>query len=380
MLDNNSKGDVFAVVANLIDWNNAFPRQCPKLGIESFIENGVRPSLIPVLINYFQDRKMSVKWHGCCSVPKDIHGGGPQGATLGLLEYMAQSNHSADCVGVEDRFKFVDDLSILEIVNLLTVGITSFNIRQEVPSDIPAHNQYIPSQNLQSQVWLDEIDRWTENQKMLINEQKTKTMIINFTENYKFTTRLQLKNKNIDVINSTRLLGTILTDDLGWDLNTQHLVKKANARMQLLRTVASFSPPVEDMKIIYILYVRSILEQSATVWHSSLTEENISDLERIQKSAVKIILQEKYKGYENGLAHLGLDDLKTRREQLCLDFAKKCTKSKKMQHMFPKNDKNHVMKSRNQEFYQVQHANTSRFQKSALIYMQKLLNDDLNKS
>ena len=52
-LDNNSRGDVFAVIANLIDWNNAFPRQCPKLGIESFIQNGVRPALIPVLINYF---------------------------------------------------------------------------------------------------------------------------------------------------------------------------------------------------------------------------------------------------------------------------------------------------------------------------------------
>ena len=28
-LDNNSKGDTFAVICNLIDWNNAFPRQCP---------------------------------------------------------------------------------------------------------------------------------------------------------------------------------------------------------------------------------------------------------------------------------------------------------------------------------------------------------------
>ena len=55
-LDNNSGGETFAVIANLIDWNNAFPRQCPKLGIESFLQNGVRPSLIPVLINYFQDR------------------------------------------------------------------------------------------------------------------------------------------------------------------------------------------------------------------------------------------------------------------------------------------------------------------------------------
>ena len=77
VLDNNSKGDVFAVVANMIDWNNAFPRQCPKLGVESFMKNGVRPALIPLLINYFQDRKMSVKWHGCRSIPKDIKGGGP---------------------------------------------------------------------------------------------------------------------------------------------------------------------------------------------------------------------------------------------------------------------------------------------------------------
>ena len=180
-LDNNSRRDIFAVVANLIDWNNAFPRQCPKLGVESFMQNGVRPALIPVLINYFQDREMSVKWHGCRSVPRKVAGGGPQGATLGLLEYLSQSNNSADCVSESDRFKFVDDLSVLEIVNLLTVGITSFNLKLQVPSDIPQHNQYIPAENLKSQNWLNSINDWTLNQKMLINEKKTKTMIISFT-------------------------------------------------------------------------------------------------------------------------------------------------------------------------------------------------------
>ena len=136
---------------------------------------------------------MSVKWHGCRSDPKKINGGGPQGATIGLLEYLSQSNSSADCVDLEDRFKFVDDLSILEIVNLLTVGITSFNLKHTIPSDIPSHNQFIPPSNLQSQGWLDDIDRWTENQQMIINEKKTKTMIFNFTEKYQFTTRLKLK-------------------------------------------------------------------------------------------------------------------------------------------------------------------------------------------
>ena len=57
-LDNNSRKEVFAVVANFIDWSKAFPRQCPKLGVESFIKNGVRPSLIPVLVNYFQNQKL----------------------------------------------------------------------------------------------------------------------------------------------------------------------------------------------------------------------------------------------------------------------------------------------------------------------------------
>ena len=60
-IPNNSGGDTFAVVASLIDLKDAFPRQCPKLGIQSFIENGVCPSLIPLLKNYFQDREMSVK-------------------------------------------------------------------------------------------------------------------------------------------------------------------------------------------------------------------------------------------------------------------------------------------------------------------------------
>ena len=226
-LDNNKKREKFAVVANLIDWNNAFPRQCPKLGVESFIRNGVRPALVPVLVSYFQEREMSVKWHGCRSVPRQIKGGGPQGATLGILEYLSQSNNSADCVSDEDRFKFVDDLTILEIINLLTIGISSFYLKKQVPNDVPLHNQIIPAESLQSQKWLNDINDWTVNQKMQINEKKTNTMLFNFTEKYQFSTRLQLNGKNVEVIDQTRLLGTIISDDLKWNLNTENIVKKS---------------------------------------------------------------------------------------------------------------------------------------------------------
>ena len=144
-------------------------------------------------------------------------------------------------------------------------------------------------------------------------------MIINFTENFKFTTRLKLKDENVEVVTSTKLLGTMVQDDLKWDLNTSTIVKKANARMELLRRVASFGTPAEDLKTVYILFVRSLLEQSATVWHSGLSQENIQDLERVQKTAIKIILQEQYQGYKQGLAQLDLQTLESRREKLCLN-------------------------------------------------------------
>ena len=103
---------------------------------------------------------------------------------------------------------------MLEIVNLLTVGITSFNLKQQVPSDIPVHNQYIPADHLKSQEWLNTINDWTTKQKLLINEKKTKTMIFNYTNKYQFTTRLSINDQPIEVIKNTRLLGTIIQDDL----------------------------------------------------------------------------------------------------------------------------------------------------------------------
>ena len=65
-------------------------------------------------------------------------------------------------------------------------------------------------------------------------------------------------------------------------------------------------------------YIRSLLEQSCPVWNSGLTEENIHYLERIQKSACKLILQDSYKSYDKALKLLELENLVDRRESLCL--------------------------------------------------------------
>ena len=173
---------VTAVLATFVDWKDAFPNQCHKLGIEAFLKCGVRPSIIPLLISYFQERSVVVKWRGKESRKSSVPGGGPQGACLGNLEYLAQSNGNANCVEKDARFKFVDDLSALEKINLLLVGMASHNLKNQVPNDINMNNQIIPPQHLKPQTFLDKIHEWTKNQKMVINEDKTKCMVFNFTK------------------------------------------------------------------------------------------------------------------------------------------------------------------------------------------------------
>ena len=157
--DNCSKGECVAVLATLIDWKKAFPMQDHTLGVKSFIRNGVRTSLIPILASFFERRTMKVAWRGKLSSERPLPGSGPQGSSWGILEYLSQSNNSADSVPEEDRAKFMDDLTILEIILLANVGLASHNMKSNVPTNIAMHNQFIPREHLKTQKYVEDIEK-----------------------------------------------------------------------------------------------------------------------------------------------------------------------------------------------------------------------------
>ena len=71
---------------------------------------------------------------------------------------------------------------------------------------------------------------------------------------------------------------------------------------------------------IYKTFVRSNLEFSSNVWHSSLTKENRQDLESVQKAALKMILRNDHKDYEEALRLADLQSLEERREMILLEL------------------------------------------------------------
>ena len=148
-----------------------------------------------------------------------------------------------------------------------------------------------------------------------------------------------MNKKNVDIIEKTKLLGTVITNDLKWEENTLLLVKKAYARMQLLRKCTTFTNDKDELKNIYILFIRSILEQSCVVWNSSLTQEDSNNLERVHKSAVKVIQNNEFEEYEQGLQNLNLQTLHERRITLCENFVLQSISHEILITMFPKNEK-----------------------------------------
>ena len=143
----------------------------------------------------------------------------------------------------------------------------------------------------------------------------------------------------------------------------------------MLRKVATFCKNEQELKKIYTTFCRIVLEQSCELWAGNLTKDNIDDLERCQKAAMKIIMTNNIP-YHKALEKLNIDTLEIRREKLTLKWAKKATKHDKIKYLFPLKKSTHTMDTRLKNKYEITNANTERLRRSSINYMQRLLNKE----
>ena len=130
------------------------------------------------------------------------------------------------------------------------------------------------------------------------------------------------------------ILGVWISEDLSWDKNCQEICKKAYARLGMITKLKYVGVSWQDLLDIYVLFIRSVIEYCSVAFHSSLTQEQSNKLERIQKTCLKVILDEEYEDYNSALKISNLDTLLDRRLQRCLDFSLKCLKHTKNRRIF----------------------------------------------
>ena len=139
----------------------------------------------------------------------------------------------------------------------------------------------------------------------------------------------------------------------------------------MLRRIKDLGGSIDDLLLVYKLQMRCLTELGCPAWNGALTKKNISDLERLQKIALKIILGNKYSGYQNALEELKLPTLSDRRIKLCTNFVIKTAKNPKFASWFTKTK----IKTRTSKTYVEHYARTDVYRKSPIFYLTKLLND-----
>ena len=250
---------------------------------------------------------MTVKFGVSVSSTHSLPGGGPQGSLLGGIEYLVNSNDNADFLDDDEKFKYIDDLSILQFVPLAGL-LCEYNFRLHVASDIGIDSYFLPPNSNEMQQHLDKICTWTQENLMVLNEKKSKYIIFNRAQ-ADFNTRLQMNNTNIEQVHEVRLLGVLLSDDLKFSKHTQDICKRAFARISMITKLKFVGVPTNDLIDVYTLFVRSLLEYCCVSWHSSLTISQADDIERVQRTSLKVILGESYTDYESALDLCSLERL-----------------------------------------------------------------------
>ena len=265
------------------------------------------------------------------------------------------------------KVKYIDDGTVATSINLKKCLINDPINRQR---PLNYHERTMPPENNLLQYYMDDTEKFTLENRMKINPKKSQVILFNKSRNWDFPPEVSFADgNNLEYVSELKLVGVVISDDLRWGKNTQYICKKASQRLWTLRRMKMLSLDEEIILDTYTKEIRSILELAVPVWHSGLTAKQIRDIERVQKTALMIILGTNYFDYEVACTLMGVEPLAIRRETLCLKFAEKDVK--KDNSLFNKSEVN----TRNKNLVIEPKCNTKRFRNSSIPYLSRLLND-----
>ena len=193
LLDSNNTES--AVIMAAADWAAAFDRGDPTKTTQKLISLKLRPSIVPLLISYMSGRTMSLKFNQVESSLYQLCGGFPQGSKIGQDCYLGASNDAAEYVSEEDRFKYIDDLQVLELLMLAGI-LTDYNVYLHVPSDIPVDHKFLSGAGTNIQSHLDQLALWTTDNLMKLNPEKCSYVLFSRAK-VDFVTRLTINGTKI---------------------------------------------------------------------------------------------------------------------------------------------------------------------------------------
>ena len=283
------------VHTTFLDFKKAFDLVDHRILLIKLAEMNVSKAFWSWVKCFLTERTQHVNLHGVISSSAPCPAGVPQGSVISPTLFNIHINDLENTLtnNFTNTHKYADDCTLDEVV---ANGALS---------------------NMQEST--NQVMNWANDNKMMVNPKKTKDMWISFSQSSPEPPPIQTDGIEIERVNSFKLLGVWVQNDLKWNTHVCKITKRANKLLFLLRECRkSFLPP-EIGLLTYTSKIRPILEYASPVW-GGIPKYLEVEIERVQQRSLRILGLEKdtlptLKERSLGLEKDTLPTLKERRDK-----------------------------------------------------------------
>lgn len=353
-----SKGN--QVDAVYTDFSKAFDRVDHSLLLFKLKRLGFPISFVNWLSSYLCNRYQFVNFRNTISNKIVVTSGVPQGSHIGPLLFVLFVNDVVKFIPQCNILMFADDFKMFASGN----NTLSFQILNT---------------NMQK------LCLWCS--KNLLSLNVSKCSVISFTRRkspliFNYT----LDNKEISRVYIIKDLGVLLDSKLSYTNHIEFITNKANRAWGMIRRYAGEFTNPYVIKMLYVSFVRSILEYASIVWYPYYNV-HIFKIEAIQKRFLRFALRglpwvdpNTLPSYQSRLKLIGLEPLEIRREVARTIFLHRL--------LIGEIDSPEILSLlniniptaglRNQRFFNIAHSRTNYGHSSSINGLMKLYNENVH--
>ena len=105
----------------------------------------------------------------------------------------------------------------------------------------------------------DQVIQWSHDNRVHLNADKCKELRISFAKEPTEFDPVIFGRKELEVVDSVKLLGVTISSSLSWNARIDEVIKKANKRRYFLAQLKWARVPPSDLVLFYTACIRSLL-------------------------------------------------------------------------------------------------------------------------
>ena len=232
--------------------------------------------------SYLHNRQQYVFFNGCCSTPKTLETGVPQGSILGPLLFLIYMNDIKEACKKFIPILYADDTGLVSSLCSFYDDKDKYDIN-EISRDINDE--------------LSCVQEWLNINKLSLNVSKTKYMIFHHRQRNidEFIPDIRINDSPIERVTDFNFLGLQIDQHLNWNAHIQKSSNKISRTLGVMNRLKRYLP-TKILRVLYNSLILPHLQYGILSWGFKL-----SRLSKLQKRAIRVITCSKFNAHTEPL-------------------------------------------------------------------------------